>query len=449
MLICVCLAAFAPVPSYAASVVITKTYKYSFRPGDDKETATAYARWRVVEQVLAEGVARITEAGLIARVPTGLEAKMLGAVVIVEMDMHKCLKGVCTSSGTVAFDAGKAAQGINDIVRKPEVYGQFQKAQKERAQAFGEADALSARIAGGETALLLQYRNAVLRGFSWNWYFMGAALAANDRHFEALESFTDFIRLRPGFANAHLARGGVYSSIGQYERALADFNNAVDLSPGDARHFNSRGVAYYKLGNFRMAVLDFTRALERDPGMKSAYNNRGNAYLDSGRPDDAVADYNRALQTDPDYAEAYNSRGTAYNTLEKPAMALADFTRAIELDPEYPDAFNNRAVTLHRQGKGAEAIADYSTAIRLNSTYAEAYSNRGVAFQQQGNLKQAHADYSNAIFHAPRYVGAYLNRARLNYNLKKIKEACADAETACKLGACRVKGQFQAAGACK
>lgn len=445
----VCLAATVPALSYADSLVITKTFKYSYRPGDDKETATAYARWGVVEAVLAGGLERITEAGLMAQKPTGLEQMMLGALVIVEMDSHECRKGVCTSSGTVVFDSEKAAQAINGIIGKPEVSGQFRIAKKEKSHALAEADALSARIAGGEKALLVRYKNDVLRGFSWNWYFMGASLAANGRHFEALESFTEFIRLRPGFARAHLARGAVYSKIGQHQRALSDYDMAVDISPGDARNYNSRGVAYYKLGDLRKAILDLTRAIQRDPAMASAYNNRGNAYLDSGNLNDAVADYNKALKIDPGYAEAYNSRGTAYNSLKKPDKALADFTRAIELNPEYPDAFNNRAVTLHRQGKPAKAIADYSMAIRLNSTYAEAYSNRGVAFQQLGKPRQALEDYSNAIFYSPNYTGAYLNRAVLNMNLKKIRQACADAEIACRLGDCRVKSQFQAAGTCK
>ncbi len=448
MLTALCLSALSPVPSYAESMVITRTYKYSYSPGDNKETATAYARWRVVEQVLAEGVERLREAGLMAQEPTGLEANMLGAVVVVEMDSHNCRKAVCTSSGTAAFDSDKAAQSINAILLKPEVYAQFQKAEKESSEAFGEADALSARIAGGEAALIMQYRSAVLRGFAWDWYFMGASLAANGRHFEALESFTEFIRLRPGVARAYLARGALYSSFGQHQKALSDYDKAVDLS-GDARNYNARGLAYYKIGDMRKAVLDFTRAIKRDPGMKNAYNNRGNAYLDSGNPDDAVADYNRALKADPGYAEAYNSRGTAYNSLKKPALALEDFTRAIELDPEYPDAFNNRAVTLHRQGRIAEAIADYSRAIRLNSTYAEAYSNRGVAFQQQGKLKMAHEDYSSAIFYAPFYAGAYLNRAMLNMNMKKTSQACADAQIACKLGDCKVQIKFQDTAACK
>ena len=308
---------------------------------------------------------------------------------------------------------------------------------------------------------------------------MGAALAANGRHLEALEFFTEFIRVRPGFARAHLARGAVYSSIGSHKRALSDYDKAVDLSPGDARNYNGRGLAYYKLGDIRKAVLDYTRAIKHDPGMASAYNNRGNAYLDSGKIADAVADYNRALQANPGYAEAYNSRGTAYNTLNKPSMALADFTRALELNPEYPlstaflycfaraasppamraerasaspkaselsfSAFWNCAYT---SGFRNMALMRFAVFSALNATYAEAYSNRGVAFQQQGKLKKAHEDYTNAIFSDPDYAGAYLNRAMLNMNMKKTRQACADAERACKLGDCRVKIQFQDAGSC-
>lgn len=44
---------------------------------------------------------------------------------------------------------------------------------------------------------------------------------------EAAKSFTEAIRMRPGFAMSYIFRGEVYHKMGKYDLAITDFTDAI------------------------------------------------------------------------------------------------------------------------------------------------------------------------------------------------------------------------------
>jgi tetratricopeptide (TPR) repeat protein len=140
----------------------------------------------------------------------------------------------------------------------------------------------------------------------------------------------------------------------QYDQAIDAFTQAIRLKPDYAVAYNDRGIAYDDEKNYDLAIQDYNQAIKLNPNYANAYNNRGNAYSDEKNYDLAIQDYNQALKLDPNYADAYNNRGVAYEKKKQYQQALQDYDRALSADPNVKNAQKNRervAAMLKEQGR--------------------------------------------------------------------------------------------------
>ena len=113
---------------------------------------------------------------------------------------------------------------------------------------------------------------------------------------EAIDQYSESIRIAPDDFDAYFNRGSVYARLGQYQRALEDFNKAISLKPTkDVNLFyNNRGVAYLKLGQYQMAIDDFSKSIGLKPDDADAYNNRASCYLILGNREPGCRDAQKA-----------------------------------------------------------------------------------------------------------------------------------------------------------
>ena len=73
---------------------------------------------------------------------------------------------------------------------------------------------------------------------------------------EAVDRYTEALRLDPTLAQAYSNRGTTYLSLGQPEKAVEDLDQAISISPTLAVAYSSRGLAHTNLSNFSQAVND-------------------------------------------------------------------------------------------------------------------------------------------------------------------------------------------------
>jgi tetratricopeptide (TPR) repeat protein len=272
-----------------------------------------------------------------------------------------------------------------------------------------------------------------------NWLDEGIKLTSQSRFTEAVEAFTQALRLDSGLSAAYALRGNAlyasasyvisvsenFSSISMmdivgivasderkavYDRAIADYTQALRLDPNIALAYNNRGMAYAGKGDYDRAIADYTQALRLDPNIALAHNNRGMAYADKGDYDWAIADYTQALRIDPDLVAVYNNRGMAYAGKRDYDRAIADYTQALRLDPNDADVYNKRGIAYYYKGDLNKAIGDYNEALRLDPNNAAAYYNRGDAYFNRGDNDRAIADFTQVLRLDPNNAVAYNNR---------------------------------------
>jgi len=122
-------------------------------------------------------------------------------------------------------------------------------------------------------------------------------------------------------------------SKGQYDEAIEDYTEAIRLNPNDAGSFYGRACANWSKHNMRETILDCAKALAVDPGKIEAYNLRAGAYWNEGNITNSLGDLDSAIKLAPSKPEAYEGRGYIYRQRGEYAMAAKDYQQVARLKP--------------------------------------------------------------------------------------------------------------------
>ena len=144
---------------------------------------------------------------------------------------------------------------------------------------------------------------------------LGLALFERGKLDEAQAQYSEALRLRPDFPQAHNNLALLLAQVNRIDDAVAHFRTALRLKPGYAEARNNLGVALLYQGQIEEAVAQFTAALELKPDDSKTHYNLGSALLRLGRFAEAEAQFASAIQLRPDYPAAH--RGLERARLER------------------------------------------------------------------------------------------------------------------------------------
>ena len=92
---------------------------------------------------------------------------------------------------------------------------------------------------------------------------------------EAASEFRTVIRLRAGYAPAHMMLGVVLRRQGNHPGALAEFSKAVELDPNDPEAQTNFGKELKAAGDIAGAIAAFQKAIALKPDLEDARYNLG------------------------------------------------------------------------------------------------------------------------------------------------------------------------------
>jgi tetratricopeptide (TPR) repeat protein/predicted Ser/Thr protein kinase len=99
-------------------------------------------------------------------------------------------------------------------------------------------------------------------------------LNLDGKYEEAVQAFSEAIKLKPQFPMAFLGRGRAFLHQRQTDRALEDFTEAIRQKPDLTAAFVDRGHLYNQQGEFEKAMPDFDQAIRLNPDLRRAYEGR-------------------------------------------------------------------------------------------------------------------------------------------------------------------------------
>ncbi|WP_424945732.1 tetratricopeptide repeat protein [Candidatus Spongiihabitans sp.] len=193
----------------------------------------------------------------------------------------------------------------------------------------------------------------------------------------ALDAYTNAIRLNPNHVEVYFNRGNVNADLGKYENAIRDYTGFIERQPasesGNAQgkitmsrnaHFN-RGNACAELQppNYGEAIVNYNIALDHaiystisERGM--IYYNQGNAKFSIENYSGAVEDYDNAISCGTYLRDSWFNRGNAEAKLINLEDALKSYDESIKVDANYRPAYSNRAVVKFVLGRVDESLSD-------------------------------------------------------------------------------------------
>lgn len=126
-------------------------------------------------------------------------------------------------------------------------------------------------------------------------------------------------------------RGLLRTQTKEYRQAIDDYSQAIKLNPRFVDAYLKRCEMRYKLGDNQGVLNDCHEVLNIDPTVAKAYYYQGRARYSLGYVEPAIESYNLAIAQEQNYPQAHYYRGIAYKESQNMTSAVSDLTQAAEL----------------------------------------------------------------------------------------------------------------------
>lgn len=250
---------------------------------------------------------------------------------------------------------------------------------------------------------------------------------------QAIEDYTEAIKLDKNDSKIYAARAFVYAQQNDYEKAKSDYDEAIKINPEEPSYYENRGIMKLSLMKYNDAIDDFSIAIKKKDDEPEFYFNRGNARLENGDNIGAIQDYDEAIKLDGKNYRFFHNRGMAKRRIGNLKESLYDFNESLKINNSIPNLFSSRGALLMDMKKYKEAIEDFSAALLLDENDYTNYYNRGNAKSSLGDYKAAINDYDEAIRLNYKDPSVYYTRGLAKLNLKEYQDAIMDFDEAIKI----------------
>ena len=174
-------------------------------------------------------------------------------------------------------------------------------------------------------------------------------------------------------ATPHYERGEADYAAGKYKEAVEEFSEAVRLKPDWVQAHYALALSLTETEKLKEAIDEFKQVLKLDAkeDLKTlSYYNMGNTYVDLGQYKEAIESYKEAIKLRPELPKPHNNLGLAYAASDQLAEAVAEFNQAVQLRADYAEAHFNVGVAYLQLGQKHEAEERQRILVKLNAQLA-------------------------------------------------------------------------------
>ncbi len=112
-----------------------------------------------------------------------------------------------------------------------------------------------------------------------NRYLIGCDQMRHQMYKDAIESFKEYIIMKPDDGEAYVNLGNAYYKVGRYDDATYSYREAIRITPRDLSLYNKLGTVLIIHGEYKQAIDVFKEAVNIDSKNAEAYFNLGIAYF--------------------------------------------------------------------------------------------------------------------------------------------------------------------------
>jgi curved DNA-binding protein CbpA len=135
----------------------------------------------------------------------------------------------------------------------------------------------------------------------------------------------------PKTAQGFYHRGNLKTQNKEYRQAIEDFTEAIKLNPQFIDAYLKRCEMRYKMGDNQGVLDDCYQIFSINPNIAKAHYYQGRARYSLGYTEPAIKSYDLAIVNDGKYPQAYYYRGIAQKEILAISAAIKDLHKAAEL----------------------------------------------------------------------------------------------------------------------
>ncbi len=205
--------------------------------------------------------------------------------------------------------------------------------------------AFDLKIVALDYLLLKDYRDAdhwLGRSLQWDprdpqaWYYFGRTKYSESQFPQAIEAFTEYLKLEPHNPQAESNVGLSYEALGKRDQAVQAFENAIaweaESTAKDPEPFIELAHLYLNQNQPEKAVPYLTQSIDIFPKVSKAHKELGRAYSLLHRLPEAQAELEKAVALEPATASLHCMLGKIYRQESKVPEAQAEFERCEALE---------------------------------------------------------------------------------------------------------------------
>jgi Flp pilus assembly protein TadD len=164
----------------------------------------------------------------------------------------------------------------------------------------------------------------------------------------------DCVAKSPKKARLQYNLGNAFARKGKLEEAVDHYSEALRIRPHWAKVHNNLGITLKRQGKLNEAINHFSEALRIKPDHVRARLNLGVVLARQGRLEEAMGHFSSVLRIQPDYAQAHNNLGVVLARQGRLREAAHHFSQVLRIEPHDAEARQNLERCLKLMGKSGD-----------------------------------------------------------------------------------------------
>jgi serine/threonine-protein kinase len=236
---------------------------------------------------------------------------------------------------------------------------------------------------------------------------LGNALYNAGKMDQAVATYAQVAKLRPGNPVLHIALGRALLRKMDPEGAEREYGRAIELNPNNAIYHHALAQALRSKKDMDGAIREYSRAIELDATQSESHNGLGNVLSDKQDLEGAIREYHLAIELKHHNALAHYNLGNALVKKKDLIGAITEYRAAIDIKPKFEEAYYNLGNTLLIMKDLDGAIKTWRSAIELDDKDVKAHCNLGNALLAKKDVESAVKEFHHAIDIDPKSAIAY------------------------------------------
>ena len=170
------------------------------------------------------------------------------------------------------------------------------------------------------------------------WNNLGIAYLDQLQYADAMQAFSEVVKLRPDYADGYINIGLTNISWEKYHSARASLEKSLALTPNNARALYYLALVERREGNCDAEIADLQQVVRQYPQSRDARRELGISFYQQHRPEEARTQFEALQAIDPDDVTAHYNLAILYGRLgmKEKAVEQAALFKTKKVDPGAP-----------------------------------------------------------------------------------------------------------------